>query len=91
MCTVHKLAFPLKTPVIDVLQRHWQIIMKDKRKKRKREKYSCSKDLCHGYPNSHRYCELQQVFESMYSKVCMLKMYQVDSTGHCLISLVLVS
>lgn len=30
MCTVRKLAFPLKTPVIDVLQRHLQIIMKDK-------------------------------------------------------------
>lgn len=35
MCTVYKLLFPLKTPVIDVLQRHLQIIMKDRRKERK--------------------------------------------------------
>lgn len=69
MCIVQKFAFPLKTPVIGILQRHLRIIMKDKRKKRKREKYSCSKNLCHGYPKSDRCCDLGQVFESVYSEV----------------------
>jgi len=32
-------------------------------------KYSCSKDLCHRYPNSWKHCGLLQVFESIYSKV----------------------
>lgn len=86
MCTVSKLVFPLKTPVIDVLQRHLQIIMKDKRKERKRnipEAKICAMDI-------QTVTELWQVLESMYSEVCVLKMYQADSTGHCWISLLFV-